>query len=480
MQDVRKAMMAVLMLLLVWPAAAQVASPPVLIKNVNVIDANGKVQENVSIEIVGGKITAIGKDIEAKKDYTVVGKAGKFVIPGLMDLRVQLGASPANRMTRAEVGQEQRIAWLHSLLKMGVTTTRVVQGDLGEQTDLKRWRERALLNSPTIVASGPTFTAEQGIPTMQYGPIAIPTRLRETSEVKNPDDAIDKARAVAHDGVDIFEIAFTTGPKSADIPRLSEENLVVLTQEAHGHELKAFCWVGFNEEAEKAMASGCDVLEGMTEEVFSAATLKLMATKQISFLPAMVSQAYLVNHYIQPDAMRQFIAQPLIQDVLSPLMKESLESDKGQIVRMRLAVPVPNVTAADDEDAKNAKYVQEQMLQQETRAAENVRKAKAAGVRVVTGTSAGGVLNFPGASEHLELELLVKNGFTPFEALQAATANAAASLGRQQELGAVAVGKNADLVILDANPLQDIRNTTKVDSVVRSGSVINTADMNRY
>src|SRR5512133_552917 len=101
MQDVRKAMMAVLMLLLVWPAAAQVASPPVLIKNVNVIDANGKVQENVSIEIVGGKITAIGKDIEAKKDYTVVGKAGKFVIPGLMDLRVQLGASPANRMTRA-------------------------------------------------------------------------------------------------------------------------------------------------------------------------------------------------------------------------------------------------------------------------------------------------------------------------------------------------------------------------------------------
>jgi imidazolonepropionase-like amidohydrolase len=481
MQHVPKAMIVVSVLMFVWPVAAQVASPPVLIKNVNVIAPDGKVQENVSIEITGGKITAIGKDLEEKKDYTVIDKRGKFVIPGLIDLKVQLGASPANRIARAEVGEEQRIAWLNGLLKMGVTTTRLVQGDLGEQTDLQRWRERALLNSPAILAAGPTLTAEQGIPTMEYAGVAIPTRIREVFEVTDPDEAMKKAREVAHGGANVFEIVFTTGPKSAQIPRLTDENLAVLTNEAHGHELKAFCLVGFNDEAKKAIANGCDVLEGMTEELFDDATLKEMSAKHIAFMPEMVAQGYLLNHYLQPDALRQFVAQPLVQGVLTPLMKESLEADKGQIVRLRKVLPVPGVKAAEgDEAAKRADMFQTDLTQQEERSGHNVRKAKAAGVAVVTGTGAGGVLNFPGASEHLELELLVKNGFTPFEALQTATANAAASLGRGDQTGSVVVGKNADLVVLDANPLDDIRNAAKIDSVVRYGWIVSTSDMKRY
>ena len=481
MQHVRRAVVVIFVLLFVWPASAQVASPPVLIKNVNVIDPNGNVQENVSIELSGGKIAAIGKDLEEKKNYVVISKKGKFVIPGLIDLRVQLGVSPANRITRAEVGEEQRIAWLHSLLKMGVTTARIIQGDLGEQVDLQRWRDRALLNGPAIVTSGPTFTAEQGIPTMDYGPLAIPTRLRELSEVKDEDDAMQKARAVAHNGGNVFEIVFTTGPTLQGFPRLSENDLAVLTKEAHGHELKAFCWVGSNDEAQKAISNGCDVIEGVTEEEFSDATLKDMATRHIAFLPAAVSQGYFFNHFVQPDALRKFVSEPENQSVLSPLMKQSLASETGAIVRLReLLSGSATKPAATDDDRASAEQLQNGLARQEARAGENLRKAKAAGVQVVTGTGAGGVLNFAGASEHLELEFMVKNGFTPFEALQAATANAAASLGRGDQLGAVAVGKDADLVILDANPLDDIRNAQKIDSVVRFGWVITTSDMNYY
>jgi len=480
----RTGKIAALLLLLVLPAAAQlvapappIASPPVLIKNVNVVDPMGKVQENVSIEISGGRIAAIGKDLEEKKDYVVVDKQGKFVMPGLIDLRVQLGASPGNRITRAEVGEEQRIEWLHSLLKMGVTTTRLIQGDLGEQTDLQRWRDRALLNSPAIVVSGPTFTTNDGIPTMDYGPLAIPTRIREVFEIQNDDQAMEKARTVAHNGGNVFEIVFTAGPKSAEIPRLSEQNLAVLTKEAHGHELKAFCWVAVNEEAQKAIANGCDVLEGMSLETFNDTTLKTMADKHIAFLPAMVAQGYLLANYIKPDAMRQFVSEPLVQNVLSPLMKKSLQADDGQIVRLRQSLPGGTKAAADDDSAQK---FQDELTLQVARVQENVRKAKANGVSVVTGTSAGGVLDFPGASEHQELELLVKNGFTPFEALKSATQNAAASIGRGDELGSVAVGKIADLVILDANPLTDIRNAQKIDSVVRYGWVINLSDMYHY
>jgi imidazolonepropionase-like amidohydrolase len=481
MLGVRKAYIAILALLFVWPAAAQVASPPVLIKNVNVIDASGKVLENVSIEITNGKISAIGKDLEEKKGFMIVDKPGKWVIPGLIDLRVQLGASPANRASRAEVGEEQRIEWLHSLLKTGVTTARLVQSDLGEQTDLQRWRERALLNGPGILASGPTFTAEDGIPAMEYGPLAITTRLREVAEIKNEDDAMQKARDLAHNGGNVFEIVFTTGPEKAEIPRLNEQNLAVLTKEAHGHDLRTFCLVSFNEEAQKAIANGCDVLESMSQEVMSDELLKEMLAKNILFMPSMVSQGYLINHYIQPNDLRTFISEPLVEGALSPLIKQSLQADRGQIVRFREALPEATAaTAAADDAAKTKAMLRHDLAEQESRAGQNIRRAKAAGVRMVTGTGAGGILNFPGPSEHIELELLVKNGLTPFEALQAATSNAAASVGKQEEKGTIAVGKDADLVILNDNPLQDIGNAAHIDSVVRFGWVINTADMTKY
>jgi imidazolonepropionase-like amidohydrolase len=91
-----------------------------------------------------------------------------------------------------------------------------------------------------------------------------------------------------------------------------------------------------------------------------------------------------------------------------------------------------------------------------------------AGVRIVAGTDVGNPYCFPGFSLHDELALLVEAGLSPLQALQAATANAAELTG-SPELGAVAAGKLADLVVLDANPLADIHNTTKIAAVVFDG-----------
>ena len=76
---------------------------------------------------------------------------------------------------------------------------------------------------------------------------------------------------------------------------------------------------------------------------------------------------------------------------------------------------------------------------------------------------------FPGFSLHDELELFVASGFTPFEALQTATRNPAAFLGLIKDLGTIQKGKLADLVILESNPLEDIRNTRKIFGVVVNG-----------
>lgn len=92
-----------------------------------------------------------------------------------------------------------------------------------------------------------------------------------------------------------------------------------------------------------------------------------------------------------------------------------------------------------------------------------------AGIPMLAGTDAGNPYCFPGFSLHDELALLVESGLTPLAALKAATLNAAEFMNARDQYGSVAPGKIADLVLLDADPLQDIRNTTRIAEVFLDG-----------
>jgi len=100
---------------------------------------------------------------------------------------------------------------------------------------------------------------------------------------------------------------------------------------------------------------------------------------------------------------------------------------------------------------------------------ELVKPMREAGVKFIAGTDLANPYCFPGFSLHDELGLMVEAGLTPMEALQAATYNAAEFLGMMDSLGTVEVGKIADLVLLDANPIEDIANTKKIAAVVVNG-----------
>ncbi len=95
-----------------------------------------------------------------------------------------------------------------------------------------------------------------------------------------------------------------------------------------------------------------------------------------------------------------------------------------------------------------------------------------AGVSFMTGTDVPGAYTYPGFSLHDELALFVQNGFTPMEALQAATINPAKFLNLEKSLGTIEQGKLADLILLDANPLNDINNTKKIHAVVLNGRLL--------
>jgi hypothetical protein len=102
---------------------------------------------------------------------------------------------------------------------------------------------------------------------------------------------------------------------------------------------------------------------------------------------------------------------------------------------------------------------------------EVVRQMSAAGVTILAGTDIAGA-RIPGFSLHEELAALVDAGLSPLQALQAATLNPARIMNRERDFGGVTVGGLADLVLLDANPLDDIRNAERIDAVVVAGRLL--------
>jgi imidazolonepropionase-like amidohydrolase len=106
---------------------------------------------------------------------------------------------------------------------------------------------------------------------------------------------------------------------------------------------------------------------------------------------------------------------------------------------------------------------------------DRTRELKQAGVKLLAGTDMPQAFVYPGFSLHQELELLVRSGLTPLEALRTATYNPAEFLGALDSLGTVAQGKVADLLLLDANPLDDIRNTRRIAVVIANGRVFDQA-----
>jgi imidazolonepropionase-like amidohydrolase len=111
--------------------------------------------------------------------------------------------------------------------------------------------------------------------------------------------------------------------------------------------------------------------------------------------------------------------------------------------------------------------------------AEMVKTMQRAGVALMAGTDVGLPYLFPGFSLHDELALLVEAGLTSLEALQAATRNTARAVGLGNELGTVEVGKLADLVLLEADPLADITNTTRIAAVVANGRLFEKSELQR-
>ena len=437
---------------------AQDKNAPLVLRSGTLIDGTGSSpQPDVIILVRNGKIEAVGQDVKIPSDAKQIDVARKFIIPALIDSRVRIGPTPGNHISRDEVSPEQRLDSLRALLAAGVSTARLIQGDLAEQQVYQRWWEQDVLVSPRIVTSGPVFTTKWGYPVEEYSILAGAVRDREVRQITSEDQAREGAREAAHGGANSFEINADQGPSSAKRAHLEKPLLEVLVAEAHGHDLPVFCEVGWNREVLDAVAAGVNAVEGVWEELFTDDAVAALAWGKVTFVPSLTQQGDLLNLLDESELMA-YLDQPMVQQSLSSIMRQSLTNNAGMIQRLREKL-----------HTEGGASILRQLQEQQKRAFANVRKAQAAGVKIAVGTGTGNLLIFPGASEHRELQLLVKAGLTPMEAIVAATRNTAESLGRGNELGTLEPGKEADLLILDADPLLDIQNTQKIHAVVQKG-----------
>jgi len=406
---------------LVPGATAQTRAAPKLhslvFEHVTVIDMTGApAQPDMTVVIKGDHISALGKTgkVRVQKGATIIDGSGKFLIPGLWDMHVHLEIS----------GKE---ASFPAYLSNGVTGLR----DMGGNIDLiNQWRQQIAKGSllgPRIVASGSMLDGS---------PPDWPLRII----VKNEAEARQAVRSLKSRGVDFIKVHNL----------LSREAYFAIADEAKKQGLPFAGHVPYEVTATEASNAGQKSIEHLTG---------LPSTyddeKARTFFALLVK-----NHTWQCPTLVTLRAIAFLNDsdfTNDPRSKAVKESWDFQIDKFFKSRSAEAIAAA------------------KTSAQENIKEVGAlrrAGVELMAGTDVGFPYVFPGSSLHDELALLVEAGLTPMEALQAATRNPAKYLGLLDSLGTVQKGKVATLLLLEANPLENIDNSRKIAAVVLNGRLL--------
>jgi len=430
------------------------ASTSVVLRNVRVFDAPRAALLDGPRDVVvrDGRIAAIAAPGVDAPGVPAIDGAGGTLLPGLVDVHTHTGSTPGPLWrvnTLPDVADN-----LGAFLYAGVTTVL----DLGGLTpEVFRERERLATGAalgPRLYAAGPVFTAPGGHPA-EVLRAALPWYLRwyvlprATREVATPEDGEHAVAALLAERPDVLKLAIDAGARE-DVPRLSPETIAAVTAAGHAAGVRSIAHIGSSAEAIDAVRGGVDALahapwrEELTDEA--------VATIAAARIPVVVTLAVWDVGGEPRTAVADFL----------PIEREVAHPD----VLAALVAPPPSL------DAATMAFLHAAAAAHDARR-RNVARLRAAGVPVLAGSDACNPGQFPGAGLHLELTKLVQAGLTPGEALRAATwENARFLAGDAADFGEVAVGKRADLVLVDGDPTARIEDLGRIARVVLGGTVL--------
>jgi len=440
-------------------------SQSLVIKHVTVIDASGlAAQPDMTVIVDRDRIVAVGpwKKIHIPKKAVVVDGTGKFLIPGLWDMHVH-GASDA------------RAPWSHLLfLANGVVGVR----DMSGPPDAHAWRASQASNedpSPTIylgspIIDGPNPAWSESIVVTdesQGREVVEQQRERGADFIKVYSRLSRNAYfAIAHEankcGIP-FEGHVPESVTAAEASDIGQRSIEHLTRVADG------C-----SKEEKSIDSEMQQQEALFRAPGGTMAQKIDSGKSIIRLNMRVVETF--DEVTAQSLFALFVKNKTWQCPTLTLLRAQID-DPLPADDPRLKYLTKEVRAKWDAGyyrnfppeprAAMAKLAKAEFDESRTIVGLMYR----AGVPILAGTDAMNPGCFPGFSIHDELALLVDAGLSPLAALQAATRNAAQFMGQLDSRGTIEVGKIADLVLLDADPLADIHNTRSVRAVVLSGKL---------
>jgi imidazolonepropionase-like amidohydrolase len=451
----------------VWLWSCSNPGPSALaITNVTLIDGTGSLpQPDMTVVVADWQVVAIApsKSANIPRHEQILDATGKFLVPGLADMHVHLTGSGEPTGSREFI--------LPLLLANGITTVRDMGGYLESLTPLRREIEEGKRLAPEILFAGPyldgnppsfqpslvvsnSTEAAESVHTLvrrgvdfikvqsilgreAYFSIAEVCRTENITFVGHVPDGVTAAEASDAGQKSIEHLTGVLRACSSDEPRLMREQI------RNGNEKETPAWSHARE-----LALQRELLQTYSDKA-AAKLIAKFARNQTWQTPTLI----LLRNVAFPTPENDPSADPLARYVPRTLM------EKWQIARQG------RTNAATKQEFALGKALLQKSIQL-------LGKMQSEGVPILAGTDTGAPWIFPGSALHEELALLVKAGLTPMQALQAATKNPADFLGKPGRKGTVEPGQAANLLLLDANPLDDIHNTQRIRAVILHGKLL--------
>jgi imidazolonepropionase-like amidohydrolase len=249
--------------------------------------------------------------------------------------------------------------------------------------------------------------------------------------------------------MDAIKITVESGPPpfGEHRPRMPVEMIRAIVDEAARHALPVFAHVSSVPELEAAVQGGVSTLaHAVALPEPGPEHVRMLVERGVSMTPTLA-----LLH-----ASHRYLDDPTLLD--DPFLRAGVTEEAIERARQS---PVFQMEGFTD-------YMRQRLLG----ALRHVDEAHRAGVTIALGTDAGNTFTFPGFSAHVEMQLLAEAGLTPMDVIGAATRRGAELLRQADDFGTLEPGKRADLLILGANPLDDIRNTRSLEVVVSEGRVV--------